>query len=922
VNEEIRPLHIGVFGAGSRGAQCLSALKGDPRFVVDCVFDNDPNKWGSALEGVPIAQPTTEACERLDAIVLASVYAGEILAQLARLGCAARIALSPADLVARVSSGAGSSTTETAATDPEAAARLCEALSAQAPRHVVALADRVDRDPAPSPARSAAWTDETACTICCNNYFAYALVLARSFLRHHPGGRFFIGLADRRTSNVPYPDDPRIKIIESRDLQIPGFDAFVFKYDVLEFNTAIKPFLLEYLFQHESVRQLLYLDPDILVLEPLTGLFERLSRVPLVLTPHLTRPYTDDRHPQEIDIMRSGTFNLGFIGLSAHDQTRDFLTWWQRRLYDGCTREVEKGYFTDQKWIDFVPSFFPEHEVIREPGYNVAYWNLHERQVTFEGGHFLANGQPLRFFHFSGVDVNDLDSVSKHQNRHALPASGGLRDLFELYRLLLLRQGHLTLRAIPYEYAKFDNGVRIPDIVRKIYRESRLTGVHPHPAKVDGPSSYFEWLRQPSRQGFFISNLFATLHARMPEVRAAYPDLYGASMVGFLLYMHSASELYGLPQELAGADMTGLPTQVARVERVRAQVAPVGATVRAVSGSSDDASRVMSQGLASAVREASSTSVGSQCQVVIDHIRAMQDDRGPADDSATVGYWCWDERWGRQTMPGGRSEGNPPRVLRGLREIWVPSTYALEGLSRTAPVTVVKVPPPIGLIQPSSATRSTYGVAQDRFTFVSVVEPSSVGDAVDAVQAVRAFRLASEDSAFAARGMLLLRIAPSVETPDLRRALHEAAGGCAGVRFVDGQLAASDLVQLVRLADCYLSLRAVQAFDLWLAYALWHGKPAIAAAYGGVLDCATVNNSFLVDVATRGATSDVEAIEADLGHAGALMRHAVSSPDEVARRGARARGDMPATYALEVVAETIHRRLELLGVAQAAALAL
>ena len=36
-----------------------------------------------------------------------------------------------------------------------------------------------------------------ACTIVSKNYLSYARVLARSFLDHHPGGRFFVLLVDR-----------------------------------------------------------------------------------------------------------------------------------------------------------------------------------------------------------------------------------------------------------------------------------------------------------------------------------------------------------------------------------------------------------------------------------------------------------------------------------------------------------------------------------------------------------------------------------------------------------------------------------------------------------------------------------------------------------------------------------------------------
>jgi hypothetical protein len=897
--------------------QCLTALKDDARFDIECFFDNSPAKWGTTLEGLEIRQPTREAIETLDAVILASVYAREILAQLTQLGCSSRVALSPVDLARRFTAGSATLRVDDSL-DPAAINRLREALIAGTPAHVRALANDLDADLERAPITGTVWADETACTICCNNYFAYALVLARSFLRHHPGGRFFIGLADRRSTQLAYPSDPRIRIIAADELGIPAFDAFAFKYDILEFNTAIKPYLLEYVFRREGVRRLLYLDPDILVLDSLMPLFDRLSNVPMVLTPHLTRPYTDDRHPQEVDIMRSGTFNLGFIGLAAHEQTWAFLSWWQQRLYNnGCTREVEKGYFTDQKWIDFVPSFFPLHTVLREPGYNAAYWNLHERTITERDGRFLANGEPLRFFHFSGVDVQDLDGVSKHQNRHALPSSGALRDLFEVYRLLLLRHGHLTLRSIRYAYSSFDNGVRVPDLVRTIYREAALTGVYPHPFMTTAQSSFYDWLRAPARPNLPVTNLLASIHARTADVRIAYPDLYGGNLVGFLLYMLSASELYGLPAELAGSRFDS-PTPAAAASDSGSPPARTDA-VRAVVDPGDDVSAIMSQSLATAVHEAASRA-RVRSELLIGPVRAGLPARArPVDSSSGVAYWCWNEQWDREAV---RAACQPDRRSdqTGPREIWVPSTYALEGLARVATVPVVKVPPPVGVIQPSSSTRARLGLPEDRFLFAAIVGSPAPGGGVEAaLRLVRAFSIASQDQHFASSASLALSVTPALATPDLRRALEHA--GMESVHLIGGDLSAADRVQLVRLADAYISLEASQAFDLWLAYASWHGTSTIAAAHGGGADCATLNNSFLVDVEDR--ASEYEAGHgsvqvADVEHAAAQMRHVLRAPEEAARRAARGRDDARARYALGVVAETIHGRLERLGAIAAA----
>ena len=64
---------VALFGAGARGLQCLAALADDARFEITGFFDNDPRKWRTTIDGLPVLEPTAAACGAVDAIIVASM---------------------------------------------------------------------------------------------------------------------------------------------------------------------------------------------------------------------------------------------------------------------------------------------------------------------------------------------------------------------------------------------------------------------------------------------------------------------------------------------------------------------------------------------------------------------------------------------------------------------------------------------------------------------------------------------------------------------------------------------------------------------------------------------------------------------------------------------------------------------------------
>ncbi len=307
-------------------------------------------------------------------------------------------------------------------------------------------------------------------TIASRNYLAYAMTLMQSVAEHHPGAPRYLILADRENNDPVLVAAPFTTIL-AETLALPDFDAFAFRYNIMEFNTAIKPYAFAHLRRLHPQSGIVYLDPDILVLEPLTQVESAFADGALaVLTPHLLDPVDDNRQPGEREILASGTYNCGFVAIGAHAQADRLIAWWANRLEFGALSDVAAGLFTDQKWFDLVPGLFSDVHVLRDEGYNLAYWNLSQRRVSQREQRWYAGERPLVFVHFSGVDLENPERFSKHQNRHTQATIGDLQSLYVNYLERLAANGHAEHRRTPYAYGRFADGEPICDPVRVVYR--------------------------------------------------------------------------------------------------------------------------------------------------------------------------------------------------------------------------------------------------------------------------------------------------------------------------------------------------------------------------------------------------------------------------------------------------------------------
>lgn len=281
-------------------------------------------------------------------------------------------------------------------------------------------------------------------TVCSANHLAHCKTMADSFLQFNPGYELFIILIDQVNDRFNLSSFEPHKILEISKLNIPDFDLMATQYSVIELNCAMKPFVAQWIFEHHQPTILLYIDSDTWVFSSFEGVEKSLIENDLVITPHFTQAYPDSHLlPRERDILRSGLYNAGFIGMRNSANALDFLNWWAKHMRTESYYNFAEGMGVDQIWLNFVPLFFKHVLINNDPGLNVAYWNLHERTIhAKEGSYWVNNNHPLVFLHISGYQFNQPSLLSRHQNRYSFADHRVLEELFTIYITKVKENGY------------------------------------------------------------------------------------------------------------------------------------------------------------------------------------------------------------------------------------------------------------------------------------------------------------------------------------------------------------------------------------------------------------------------------------------------------------------------------------------------
>ena len=696
-------------------------------------------------------------------------------------------------------------------------------------------------------------------TIVAQNYLAQAAVLSNSFYQQHPDGDFTTLVLDSgRQIDTPKELCGRIITIDDLPIDREVLYQMVGSYSVMELATALKPTFLKYLL-HQHGRAAIYLDPDIFVYAPLVEIFEKLQDAPIVLTPHAISPLPrDGMETSEETIRHAGIFNLGFIGVNSN--ASNFLEWWHERLVSDAIVDLSRALFTDQRWIDFVPSLFP-FVTLTDPGFNVAYWNVHERSLEFdESMTAKVNGSTLKFMHFSGYDPEYPARLTKHtsnKERATISSSPVLRMLTDEYGQRLLAAGHAARKRQPYGFDRTSTGIPLNSLSRGTYRRALATsGPNKPPNPILEPDEFESWLCDPA------VGLFGYRHARIErevwntrsDLQHHFPDIDCTHSPQFLKWLRddpgvqrvrqqfgTASRKQPIVQPLkrGGWNVVGYFSAELGVgeagRRLARLVAHCGRPVEYV-GATAELSRQQHEfpyPIAEFPRyENSIIAVNAdQTKRIIDLSAIAQHPR-----KTRIGFWFWElEEFPRKWKS----------AFDELDEVWCSSDFVRDALAKAAPKkTIRKIRLPIEApLEPTPYSRHHVGLP-DGYVFLFTFDFNSVLKRKNPLSTVHAYC-----NAFGPRdgAHLVLKSINGQRNRQALSELHYAIQNRPDIFLLDGYMSSAEVQAQIELSDCFVSLHRSEGYGLNLAAAMAAKRPVIATGYSGNLEFMPSDYPYLVD---------------------------------------------------------------------------
>jgi glycosyltransferase involved in cell wall biosynthesis len=262
-------------------------------------------------------------------------------------------------------------------------------------------------------------------------------------------------------------------------------------------------------------------------------------------------------------------------------------------------------------------------------------------------------------------------------------------------------------------------------------------------------------------------------------------------------------------------------------------------------------------------------------------------------------------------------------MLNGIDEVWVPNEYVQSAFRGIFDGPLSVVPPHVTVSAPNPKfDRAYFGLEPDRFYFIFSFDYHSSEIRKNPLGAIRAFC-----DAFPAASDNVGLVIKSVgrgHTDFIKNTIRRYAETDPRIVLIEEAMSREELVGLMRVSDCYLSLHRAEGFGLGMAEAMLLGKAVIGTRFSGNVDFLTDATGFPIGFRMRGVRSDEYLwprgqswAVPDHGEAVKAIR-LVYQDAELRERKARAgQAFIREHYGVDAVGAAVKARLDAIAAAQA-----
>lgn len=238
------------------------------------------------------------------------------------------------------------------------------------------------------------------CTLTDKNYIYKWLALCNSIEKYISCYKIWVlCLDDESEILIKKLGKKNVETVRLSHLQDRELEKVMSSRTKQEFAWTCKPSIMSYILEEKNVREMIFVDADILFYSSPEPLFAKYKDASIMITSHKF----SEKKAHIADVV--GYYNSGFIIFRNDEISRACARRWKNQCIEWCYNFHDKGRHGDQSYLKSWLHDFKKVEEISEKGVNLGPWNLERYNVRKQRGEFYIDDDKLICYHFHGFMV-------------------------------------------------------------------------------------------------------------------------------------------------------------------------------------------------------------------------------------------------------------------------------------------------------------------------------------------------------------------------------------------------------------------------------------------------------------------------------------------------------------------------------------